>query len=75
LKNRAQGSEGYINRYPGGTPSVSELGVPSPSSGGVGQGPGLGGACRGGGTPVPLRPERVSGLFAVRCWEGRQPSV
>jgi len=75
LKNRALRSGVCIYIYPGGTPSVLELGVFSLSSGGAGGVPGLGGAGRGGGAPVPLRLQRDYGVFAVPFWRGRQPSV
>jgi len=29
----------------------------------------------GGGAPVPLRIQRVYGIFAVPFWQGRQPDV
>ena len=75
LKNRALGSGVCIYSYPGGTPSVSELCVLSLSSGREGGFVGRGGACRGGGAPVPLHLQRVCGFFAVPFWQGRQPSI
>jgi len=75
LKNRELGSGVCIYIYPGGTPSVSEVWVLSPSSGGTGGFPGLGGAGRGGGAPVPLRLQPVCESFAVPFWQGRQPSI
>jgi len=45
-----------------------------PGSGGVGAG--VRSLRRsGGGVPVPLRPQRVCGFFAVPFWHGRQPDV
>jgi len=75
LKYQAVVSGVCIFRYPGGTPSVSELWFLSLSSGGTGGVPGLGGAGRGGDAPVPLRLHRVCGFFAVQCWQGSQPSI
>jgi len=61
-KNRALLSGVCIYTYAGGTPSVSELSFSSDGAGGV---LGRGGACHGGGAPVPLRLQRVCGFFAV----------
>jgi len=63
-----------IYRYPGGTPSVSEVWVLSLSSGGAGGVLGLGGASGRGGAPVPLCHQRVWGFFAVSFCQGRRPS-
>jgi len=75
LRNRALGSWVCIYWYPGGTPSVSELWIVSPSSGGAGGVPGPTVAGRGGGAPVPLCLQWVFGFFAVPFWQGRQLSV
>jgi len=75
LKNRAQGSGECIYTYLGDTPCVSELWVISLSAGGAGGIPGLSGASRGGGAPVPLLLQWVCGFFAVRFCQGRQPSI
>ena len=72
LKNGALGSGVCIYIYPGGTPSVLELWVLSLSSGEAGGVPGLGGPSRGGGAPVSFLWQRVSVLFAVPFWQGRQ---
>ena len=71
-KNRALGSEVLIYTYAGGIPSVSDL---SSSSDGTGGDSGRGGARLGGGAPLPLRLQRVSGFFAVPVGHGREPSV
>jgi hypothetical protein len=71
-KNRALGSEVCIYTYAGGIPAVSDL---SSSSAGTHGDSGRGGARLGGGAPLPLRLQRVSGFFAVPFWKGRQPYV
>jgi len=71
-KNRALGSEVCIYTYAGGIPAVSDL---SSSSAGTGGDSRRGSARLGGGAPLPLRLQRVSGFFAVPFWQGRQPSV
>ena len=75
LKNQVLGSGVCIYRYPGGTPSVSEHWLLSLSSGGAGGVPGLGCPGRGGVALVPLHLQRVCGLFAAQCIQGRQPSI
>jgi len=71
-KNRALGSEVCIYTYAGGIPSVSDL---SFSSDGTGGDSSRGGVRLGGGAPLPLCLQHVSGFFAVPFWQGRQPSV
>jgi hypothetical protein len=71
-KNRALGRRVCIYTYAGGVPSVSER---SSSSHGAGGDSGRGGTRLGGGGPLPLRHQRVVGLFAVPLGQGRQPSL
>ena len=71
-QNQELGSGVFIYTYAGGTPSVLELSLSSDGAGGV---PGPGGACRGGGAPVPLYLQRLCGFFVVPFWKERQPSI
>jgi len=64
-----------IYTYPGGTWSVSELWLPSPSAGGTGWVLGQCGTGRGGGAPIPMRLQGVCAFIAVPLWQGRLPSV
>ena len=75
LKNRTLWREVYIYTYPGGTPSVAQLGVLWLWADGAGGIPGRGGAHHGGGAPVPVVLHHVCGFFAVSFWRGRQPSI
>jgi hypothetical protein len=71
-KNRAFGSEVCIYTYPGGIPSVSDLSSSSDDTGGDS---GRGGTRLGGGAPLSLRLQCVSGFFAVQFGQGRKPSI
>ena len=64
-KHRGQWRRVCIYPYAGGTPSVLEC---LSSSDGIGGIPGRR-------ATVPLRQQRVCALFAVRFWQGRQPSI
>jgi len=71
-KNRALGSGVCIYTYAGGIPSVSDLSLSSDATGGDS---GHGGARHGGGAPLTLHLQHVSGFFAALFSQGRQPSV
>jgi len=64
-KNRALGCEVCIYTYAGGIPSVLDL---TSSSAGTDGNSGRGGAQLGGGAPLPLCLQSVSGFFVVPFW-------
>jgi hypothetical protein len=71
-KNQALGHEVCIYTYAGGIPAVSDL---SSSSAGTGGDSDRSSARFGGGAPLPLRLQHVSGFLAVPFWQERQLSI
>ena len=83
VNDSAQGRDVYYYPYPAGKLTIWRGWAPEVllveaggvlGRGGIGSGVGSGVCCLhllAGGAPVPLRPQRISGFFAVPFWQGR----